>query len=182
MLKLDTEFIDSIIDKYGSDLKRINISKNGLRCIENIHQISLVLEKLNLSKNDISDVRPISKLYYLTELDLSENNISDITALSSCRQLQSLYLGGNCIERISSLNPLQLLPLLKTLSLAGNPICSDSAKVENTIDFVDIYPNNVFNLLLQVQTVDEWPRGFFEENMRNFIAGNNRNKTKALNN
>jgi Leucine-rich repeat (LRR) protein len=47
----------------------------GLRSILHIDRIGAHLEKLNLSQNDLVDIRPLGGLTTLRELNLCENNM-----------------------------------------------------------------------------------------------------------
>jgi Leucine-rich repeat (LRR) protein len=58
---LDDDFIQSIIKNFGSDLKSLNLSKNGLQSI-NGNEIT-------------SDMNPLSALDSLKEIDLSDNHM-----------------------------------------------------------------------------------------------------------
>ena len=67
------------------------------------------LERLDLNKNTIIDVGPLSGLTNLTELNLASNSITDVSALSGLTSLTKLYIEGNPILDNSPLYP--LLPL-----------------------------------------------------------------------
>jgi len=121
---LDDDFVEGIVARFGATVTRINLSSNGLRGIGNIDKISPCLEKLNLSQNDLIDIRPLSKLATLTELNLSENSVADVSALVSLTRLETLDLSGNNISSLASLAEIAPhLSQLKSLNLFGNPIC-----------------------------------------------------------
>jgi hypothetical protein len=77
------------------------------------------LTELDLSYNQISDIKPLASLTNLTFLDLSADQISDIKPLASLTNLTTLYLGGN---QISYIKPLASLTNLTLLNLMGNEI------------------------------------------------------------
>ena len=71
----------------------LNVAKT-----QNCSQANQTLTKLtslNLSGNQISDIKPLSNLTNLTFLDLSGNQISDIKPLSNLTKLTSLDLAKN---------------------------------------------------------------------------------------
>ena len=146
---LDDDVIAGIVAKFGPRVTRINLSSNGLRGLGNIERISPCLEKLNLSQNDLVDVRPLARLVTLTELNLAENCLADVSPLASLPLLQSLDLSGNKIATLLSLSalaPPHLLQL-KCLSLEGNPVCGTLG-----------YPHPVFSLFPSLETLDGLPR------------------------
>ncbi|MCL2071608.1 MAG: leucine-rich repeat domain-containing protein [Oscillospiraceae bacterium] len=77
------------------------------------------LDGLFLSRNEITDVSPLSGLTNLTMLDLTDNNISELAPLSGLVNLKNLYLNDN---NISELAPLSGLVNLKNLYLNDNNI------------------------------------------------------------
>jgi hypothetical protein len=144
---LDDDLIDSIISKFGSEVPKLNLSNNGIRCIKNIERFKDCVIKLNLSGNDLVDIRPLSHLLKLKELNLSENNILDTSPLQKLAELQILNLSGNKISACNNIKQLAQLHHLTTLSLVGNPICTTSA-----------YPLCVFAILPNVTKIDNFDR------------------------
>lgn len=64
------------------------------------------LTGLDLSNNQISDVKFLSKFTSLIQLDLTENQVSIIKPLASLMQLTELILSNNPIsERICPIKP-----------------------------------------------------------------------------
>ena len=70
------------------------------------------LEKLNLSKNQISEIRNLDALTALTELSLSYNQISEIKNLDALTALRVLWLSKNQISEIKNLDALTALTQL----------------------------------------------------------------------
>src|SRR4028119_1517820 len=68
------------------------------------------LTGLNLSSNEISDIKPLESLTNLTLLNLSSNEISDIKPLESLTNLNLLDLRNN---QISDIKPLESLTNLE---------------------------------------------------------------------
>ncbi|MBO1059010.1 MAG: leucine-rich repeat domain-containing protein, partial [Dolichospermum sp. JUN01] len=77
------------------------------------------LTTLDLSVNQISDIKPLSNLTNLTSLSLWGNQISDIKPLSNLTNLTTLYLW---INKISDIKPLSNLTKLTNLYLGENKI------------------------------------------------------------
>lgn len=156
MISLSREFIDAIRQTHGNELKKIKLSNNGLQCIRNIEHLSPVLEKLDLSCNDLSDIQPLSLLTSLVELDLSENRIEDLSPLASLTNLRVLRLDGNRIAKCASLEPLRNIGSLRQLTLQGNGVCVESSTSGSGDTTAVVYPYNVFQLLPQLEVVDKW--------------------------
>lgn len=96
---------------------------------------------LNLTGQELSDLRALTTLPALTSLDLSNNQIEDITPLSMLEFLTSLNLNRN---NISNLRPLSDLFSLTSLSLSDNEIIDTSSLVNlGSIDFLDLRNNGV---------------------------------------
>ncbi|HEC87842.1 MAG TPA: hypothetical protein ENI52_00830 [Thermoplasmata archaeon] len=110
---------------YESDLKEITELWAGSRNIKNIKGLEYCknLKVLDLSRNYILDISPLSNLTNLKELSLEVNNISDISPLSDLTNLIYLYLSQNNISDISSLSNLTNLYILY---LDYNPLNSES--------------------------------------------------------
>ena len=99
------------------------------------------LDGLFLSRNEITDVSPLSGLTNLTMLDLTDNNISELAPLSGLVNLKNLYLNDN---NISDLAPLSGLANLETLGARNNNI-SDIAPLRGLMKLEDLYldDNNI---------------------------------------
>ncbi|MDR2955646.1 MAG: leucine-rich repeat domain-containing protein [Prevotella sp.] len=76
---------------------------------------------LNLSNNQISEIKGLEKLNNLSILYLYSNQISDIKGLEKLNNLSKLYLDNNQISEIKELENLVKSPILKHISIANNP-------------------------------------------------------------
>jgi internalin A len=83
------------------------------------------LRSLRLTRNQISDVKPLAGLAELQSLDLANNQIADIKPLATLTNLQYLELSHN---KVTNIEPLKGLTKLNSLYLTGNQI-SDIAPV-----------------------------------------------------
>jgi internalin A len=70
------------------------------------------LERLDISDNEISDLRPLIGLPALAKLDASDNQIAETTSAGSVEHLTELDLSGNPIRDFSGLGRLALLTAL----------------------------------------------------------------------
>jgi len=85
------------------------------------------LKKLNLEKNQISDLSPLAGLTQLVNLQLRYNQIGDLTPLAGLTNLENLDISYN---RISDLTPLQGLNHLQILDFRNNRV-SDLSPLAN---------------------------------------------------
>ncbi len=115
-----------IIDRRGFDyfpdikllrnLERLQLTRcdiPDIKCITEMHN----LKELTIAECDIENIDVFRKFTQIKSLDLSINCISDISPISDLKQLERLNLQFNLIEDIS---PLQSLWRLKELYLSGN--------------------------------------------------------------
>ena len=107
---------------FATNLRELHLSKNpitDLRPLSNLtHLESLHLWALSPNTPTL-DLRPLATLINLTKLSLANSRISDVSPLSGLKQLRSLHLSHN---HISDLRPLAGLAQLRTLLIQGNPI------------------------------------------------------------
>ena len=84
---------------------------------------------LNLSRNAIENVKPLSKLKQLRIVNLSDNAITNADCFENCIDLVNLRLEGNMIKGLNSMTSLNTCPKLRNMhlqTLSGdqqNPIC-----------------------------------------------------------
>ena len=97
--------------------------------------------ELNLSDEQIADVRPLAGLTKLERLDLSFNIITDVTPLATLTNLKVLFLDNNQIVDIS---PLAGLTNLNELDLNNNQITDVSplARLTN-LEWLDLSFNTI---------------------------------------
>ncbi|PZG41048.1 hypothetical protein C1908_09640 [Listeria ivanovii] len=80
-------------------MKEIHAKGKGIRSIEGM-QYLFNLKKLNLSDNQIRDIRPLGNLTCLTELYLDSNELEDASAvtLTGIKNLEVLSIRDNNIH------------------------------------------------------------------------------------
>ncbi|MEG5036341.1 tetratricopeptide repeat protein [Microcoleus sp. AT3-D2] len=104
--------------KTLTNLTELSLIRNQIVDIKPLSKFTN-LRKLNLSLNQITDVQPLSGLTNLRFLVLNFNQISDVKPLSGLTNLTELFLEAN---QIVDIKPLAGLTNLTGLSLASNQI------------------------------------------------------------
>lgn len=127
----DKPFEETIAEMVGTtpgnitveDMSKIVNLKHTNKKLKFLYGIEYAvnLEQLNLSNNNISDLRPIIGLTKLHEIDVSMNWITYLVPLENLLKLEKLNLSTNRIGQLS-LKPLSPLTKLKHLDLSSNEI------------------------------------------------------------
>ncbi|MEG4813167.1 CHAT domain-containing protein [Microcoleus sp. K5-D4] len=104
--------------KTLTNLTELSLIRNQIVDIKPLSKFTN-LRKLNLSLNQITDVQPLSGLTNLRFLVLNFNQISDVKPLSGLTHLTELFLEAN---QIVDVKPLAGLTNITGLSLASNQI------------------------------------------------------------
>jgi len=117
--------ISSINADYAclANLQELNLSYNQISKIKNLDKLSF-LSKLELQKNKLTSTDWLEKLSSLKDLNLWYNEISDTKALFGLTNLVSLQLQHNQISDISNLSNLFNL---ETLKLEYNQISDETS-------------------------------------------------------
>ncbi|BAQ63672.1 leucine-rich repeat domain-containing protein [Geminocystis sp. NIES-3709] len=148
--------------------KTINAIVKSLR-VENCQQAAEIVPKvfsINISSQEISDLRPLASFINISELTLYDNEIVDISPLKSMINLKKLILGHNQISDLTTLNsltnleklyisdnkiddikPLSSLTKLQTIYINENNV-SDLQPLNNLTNLRELYANNnkIFDL------------------------------------
>lgn len=86
------------------------------------------LVELDVSGQNVDDLRPLSSLKRLCKLNLSSNKIAFTEGLEKLEALEHVQLQGNQIRTVEDIEKLSLCPNLKHLYLKhgdlSNPVCS----------------------------------------------------------
>ncbi|XP_038073490.1 leucine-rich repeat-containing protein 61-like isoform X2 [Patiria miniata] len=107
------------------------------------------LERLDLSRNDLANLRPLTPLKHLSYLNISANRITSIDPLKELANLQTLNASGNLISSVDSLQCLANLDSFSSLTLSdpltglNNPVCHGSS-----------YKSSVMMILPRLKVVD----------------------------
>jgi dynein light chain 1 len=119
-LALSTNQIDRMAPFTGMEkLRLLSLSRNALKKIERLEDVSETLE----------------------ELWLSYNQISSLDGLGACQKLQVLYIGNNKIADWGELDKLAGLSSLREVLFTGNPIYDGMDKAQAKLQVVKRLPN-----------------------------------------
>ncbi len=139
-------------ENQSGDILKLNLSLNAIEDIGILLKTSHSLTHLNLSKNNISNIKILSKFKRLKFLDLSTNAISDFVSISNLKNLENLYLDDNSITSVPVLN----LQRLSELWLYNNQI-NDISNLSNlsNLTLLDLSFNKITDLkpLLNIQNL-----------------------------
>ena len=103
--------------KFLPYLETLNLSHNQLLELRNIRGLQK-LWRLEAANNVIESIQGLQGMNSLLVLDLSNNFIDDVSSLSGLDRLRVLDLRNN---RIADLSPIHRLPQLKSVLVSGNP-------------------------------------------------------------
>jgi Leucine-rich repeat (LRR) protein len=133
------EYITIKGGQFSTALTSLILNDRGIRD-EDIVQLRYMtnLTTLELNRNQISDLTPISGLSRLTWLKLEGNQISDLTPLTDLSRLRNLSLGNNLFNDIT---PLSNLTSLRDLSLTNNSIINLSP-LSGLTSLTELYVSN----------------------------------------
>ncbi|KAJ3331498.1 hypothetical protein HDU91_003324, partial [Kappamyces sp. JEL0680] len=102
------------------------------------------LQDINLGRNRIASLDPVSHHRFLNRINLDYNQIRDLSSLSNCLYLKTLSIVGN---QVASLLPLKNLPL-KYLDAKQNQLLSLEG-IEGLLELQDVYLDDN-----QIRTLD----------------------------
>lgn len=127
--------------QFATNLKTLDLTRNYLDDISPLSNLKN-LTSLNLFANDVEDISPLAGLTNLTHLDLYWNHrITDISALENLTSLTYLDLGGN---KITDISPLKDLLNLTKLNLNTNKVADISTLSDlNNLTFLDLSDNQI---------------------------------------
>lgn len=121
--------ISEVTKEFIGSLKEIDLSENNLKDIKGI-EFATNATYLNLTRNNIHDASYLSNLINLSNLELNENKIEDISFLKNLKKLKSVGLESNNISEVPNLDWSENLNLI---NLDNNKII-DLSKL-NTFKF-----------------------------------------------
>ncbi|XP_030646702.1 dynein regulatory complex subunit 3 [Chanos chanos] len=124
-LRLDYRNIPRIDHLWQfTSLTKLQLDNNVIEKIEGLECLTNLIW-LDLSFNNIEVIEGLNKLLKLEDLSLSNNRISIIENMDTLRNLQILSLGNNLIDKLDNVIYLRKFSNLRTLNLAGNPVCDE---------------------------------------------------------
>ena len=108
--------------EFATNLTVLYLSKNPITDLRPLANLT-TLKRLylwNLSPNTPTlDLRPLASLINLEEISLENSKVSDISPLAALTKLSELDLSNN---QISDISPLAELTELRILWIKGNPV------------------------------------------------------------
>ena len=111
-------FCDNYNDSY---LKFSSLELSSIYC----HEHFTFFKKIDLSNNYLANkIHQLWALRKCTYLDLSNNNITDIKQFPKLPNLKVLLLSNNEISNIEDVHNLMKQILLTKIDLVGNPLCN----------------------------------------------------------
>jgi hypothetical protein len=131
---------DIIKTKDLQELSKLDLSLNQISEIKGLDEL-INLSELELSSNQITEIKGLDKLTNLSQLNLDKNKITEIKGLDELTNLSQLDLYSNKISEIKGLDE---LTNLSVLSLSSNQITEIKGldKLTN-LSVLDLYSNQI---------------------------------------
>lgn len=116
-------------------LRVVDVSSNALTTIDNDAFAGTPLTHLNVSLNELTEIGFVLAVApTLTWVDASDNNMMHFEEVQTLAKLTTLLLAGNNTYDNSEILNLAKLPMLRELSLIGNPLCNLSHGINEPLD------------------------------------------------
>ncbi|XP_050962383.1 dynein regulatory complex subunit 3 [Labeo rohita] len=124
-LRLDYRNILKIYHLWHfTTITKLQLDNNVIERIEGLENLTNLIW-LDLSFNNIEVIEGLDSLVKLQDLSLFNNRISVIENLDTLQNLHILSLGNNAVAQLENVLYLRKFKNLRTLNLAGNPICDE---------------------------------------------------------
>ncbi|XP_067285156.1 dynein regulatory complex subunit 3 [Pseudorasbora parva] len=126
-LRLDFRNILKIYHLWHfTSLTKLQLDNNFIERIEGLENLTNLVW-LDLSFNNIDVIEGLDSLVKLQDLSLFNNHISVIENLDTLQNLHILSIGNNAVAQLDNVLYLRKFKHLRTLNLAGNPICDEES-------------------------------------------------------
>uniref|UniRef100_UPI00398F3DC7 dynein regulatory complex subunit 3 isoform X2 n=1 Tax=Pristiophorus japonicus TaxID=55135 RepID=UPI00398F3DC7 len=147
-------------------LTKLQLDNNVIEKIEGLNTLANLVW-LDLSFNNIEMIEGLDELIKLEDLSLYSNRISNFENMDSLVNLQIFSIGKNHINNLESIIYLRRFKKLRTLNLAGNPICED----ERYSMYIPAYLPNLMYLdfILIDQTTKEMALEMHQHDVANLV-------------
>ncbi|XDV13809.1 hypothetical protein PO909_002136 [Leuciscus waleckii] len=109
---------------HFTSLTKLQLDNNVIERIEGLENLTNLIW-LDLSFNNIEVIEGLDSLVKFEDLSLFNNRISVIENLDALQNLNILSIGNNSIAQLDNVLYLRQFENLRTLNLAGNPICDE---------------------------------------------------------
>ncbi|KAG8438053.1 hypothetical protein GDO86_008656 [Hymenochirus boettgeri] len=150
---------ESSLGNFGSclpNLRQLKLNNSIIISVRDLGTSLSQLEVLWMSRCGLTDLDGIATFSSLKELYLAYNDLSDLSEMSMLEHLEILDLEGNNVDELMELQYLALCSKLGTLTLEGNPICTQpSPEANKSIDYN--YRSEVRNLIPHLRFLDDAP-------------------------
>ena len=114
-----------------TSLIKLNVSNNKLNEVESLKPLKTKLSVLDISHNEITDIKALAEFTYITSLNLNNNDIKDISPVANITGISDLRFASNKVEDVSSLSNIAGFGTLTTLVMDNNKI-KDISPVDRT--------------------------------------------------
>ncbi len=180
-----------------TSLQTLRISQNYIKEISGLAGLNIT--DLDISYNQVSDIKSLSTILNLSELDISYNQVSDISALEALDELTILRCASNNITDISKLRnkTLYLLDIsdniisdisvldaseLSSLYAGGNNITDISCAADWTgMVNLDLHANGISNIEPLASCTEINELNLAESNIESIDALQNMSRLDSLN-
>lgn len=134
---------ESLTKEDLESLTDVPLAGKGIKSLQGL-EYAVNVKTLDLSNNQIEDIKPLGKLTKLTDLSLSRNQLNDLSALAGLVNLNTLSISSN---KITDLKPLAGLVNLWRLDAANNNIkdLAPLSKLTNLLS-LDLSSNQIYDL------------------------------------
>lgn len=117
-----------------ASLKTLDTDNKSIKSLEGL-QYCINLERISISKGEISDISELSNLVKLEDIYMPYNKITDISPLKNLVSVKTLFLQSNDITDISSISGMKSL---ETLAL-GNNNFKDISVIKNLTSIKNLF-------------------------------------------
>jgi internalin A len=125
----------------------LNLSDNQLTEIKVLEKL-VGLQRLNLCHNQLTEIKVLEKLVGLQQLNLSYNQLTEIKGFEKLIELRILYLSNNQLTKIKGLDN---LTDLQRLDLSNNQL-TEIKGLDNLDDLQELYLSG--NQLTEIKSLD----------------------------
>ncbi|XP_053304690.1 leucine-rich repeat-containing protein 56 [Spea bombifrons] len=158
-LQMCVDTRDHTLGNFGTYMPNLRELKLNNSLIVSIRDLGTSLSKLEvlwMARCGLTDLDGISSLCSLKELYLAYNDLSELSQLSMLENLEILDLEGNNLDHISELQYPAMCTKLTTLTLEGNPICTQpNSEGSESADYN--YRSTVKNMIPHLKLLDDVP-------------------------
>ena len=122
-----------------TQLQKLDLSANQLTNVRGLENLTK-LQVLVLDSNKLTDLKGMEKLTQLTRLILNTNKLTDLKSLQNLSQLEALGLGGN---QLADVKDLEKFAQLRDLRLTDNPALTKAqiAELQKALPKCRIFSN-----------------------------------------